>query len=192
MKHILLALSLLAWGVNSCVYAHAETLREQANATNKADNVTKKNQQKFDALKKYDLPMGQYAVIGSGPLGVRNLREIGDIDIIVSQELKDKLIAKYGMVDDGKVKKIVFPKDDIEAFWEGSFYTQPKDDNRPTVESMIKHAEIIDGLPFQSLQDVLYFKRKMNRPKDLEDVRLIEKWQKDNAQPEQRSNGQER
>ena len=43
---------------------------------------------------------------------------------------------------------------------------------------MISRAEIIEGLPFLSLSDVLYFKRKMNRSKDLEDIRLIKEWQK--------------
>jgi hypothetical protein len=139
------------------------------------------NDVKFFALKEYHLPAGQYAIIGSGPLGIRNLREIGDIDIIVSLELRDHLIKMYGAVDTGQVKKIVFPDDNIEAFWEGSFYSYPADPNMPTMAHMIAHAEIIKGLPFQCLRDVLYFKRRMTRPKDLEDVRLIEEWQKKNS-----------
>lgn len=142
------------------------------------EEIKQKNQLKFEVLKKHNLPIGQYVVSGSGPLGIRNIREIGDIDIIVSPQLRDVLIARYGMVDDGKVKKVVFPGVDIEAFWEGSFYTQPQQDHQPTVADMISRAEIIDGLPFLSLKDVLYFKRKMNRCKDLEDIRLIEEWQK--------------
>lgn len=135
------------------------------------------NHSKFAALRRYNLPLGLYAITGSGPLGIRNLREVGDIDIIVSRELRDILIEKYGMIDDGKVKKIVFPEDDIEAFWEGSFYTQKRDVDAPTVADIISRAEIIEGLPFAALDDVLYFKYKMKRDKDLEDIRLIEKWQ---------------
>jgi hypothetical protein len=138
------------------------------------------NDEKFFNLKKYKLPTGQYAIIGSGPLGIRNLREIGDIDIIVSAELQDKLVKRYGIVDTGQVRKIVFPDDNIEAFWEGSFYSHPQDKDTPTVAQMIARAEIIDGLPFQCLRDALYFKRKMTRPKDVEDVRLLEEWQKKN------------
>lgn len=136
------------------------------------------NDQKFSALRKYNLPLGHYAVTGSGLLGILNLRKIGDIDIIVSPELRDTLIEKYSMADDGKVKKIVFREDDIEAFWEGSFYTQKIDVDAPTVADIISRAGIIEGLPFAALDDVLYFKYKMKRDKDLEDIRLIEKWQR--------------
>ena len=136
------------------------------------------NHQKFEILQQLNLPLGQYAVTGSGPLGIRNLRPVGDIDLIVSPKLKNELIAKYGMTDDGKVKKVVFPQGNMEAFWEGSFYTQPKDPQTPTVADIISRAEIIEGLAFASLEDILYFKRKMNRDKDLKDIVLIEEWQK--------------
>lgn len=145
------------------------------------DAIIKKNKQKFAALKKYHLPVGKYAIGGSGALGIRGIREINDIDILISNDLRDILIEKYGVVDDGKVKKIVFAKDsendvEIEAFWEDSFYTLKKDPNAPTVSEIISHADIIDGLPFQSLEDTIYFKQKMNRAKDLEDIKLIKKW----------------
>jgi len=136
------------------------------------------NHSKFAALTKYNLPPGQFAITGSGPLGIRNLKKIGDIDIVVSPELCDILIEKYGVTDDGKVKKIIFPEDNIEAFWESSFYTQPKDPDAPTTADIITEAEIIEGLPFATLEVVLYFKNKMKRDKDLEDIRLVEEWQR--------------
>lgn len=71
--------------------------------------IIKKNGQKFAVLKKYNLPIGKFVIGGSGSLGIRGIREINDIDILVSD-------------------------------------------------------------------DLIYFKRKMNRPKDLEDIKLIEKW----------------
>ena len=179
MKNIFLKLFIIMMG-GITVDGELQAVREKkpVNCLSQADEIKQKNQLKLNALKKYDLPIGQYAVSGSGPLGIRGLREIGDVDIIVSPQLRDILIAKYGMVDDGKVKKIVFPDDDIEALWEESFYTQPTDEHKPTVKDMISRAEIIEGLPFLSLSDVLYFKRKMNRSKDLEDIRLIKEWQK--------------
>ena len=141
------------------------------------NGIKEMNRQKFAALKKYNLPLGQYAITGSGPLGIRNLREIDDIDIVVSSELQDFLIGKFGLTDDGRVKKVVFPEGGIEAFWEGSFYGQQKDDQAPTVVGIISRAEIIEGLPFAFLEDVLYFKHKTKRDKDLKDIRLIEEWQ---------------
>ncbi len=46
--------------------------------------------------------------------------------------------------------------------------------NAPTVADRIANADIIEEMPFESLEHVLYYKRKMGRKKDLEDIRLIE------------------
>ena len=67
--------------------------------------MLQKNRQKFAAVTKLDLPIGQYAITGSGALGIRNLREIGDIDIIVTAELWNVLAAKYGVTDETGVKR---------------------------------------------------------------------------------------
>ena len=42
------------------------------------------------------------------------------------------------------------------------------------IAALIDEAEIIDGLPFARLEDVLAFKRSYGRPKDRAHVRLIE------------------
>ena len=64
----------------------------------------------------------------------------------------------------------------VEAFREGSFYSVPADANAPTVKNRIENAEIIDGLPFDTLENTLYYKRKNGREKDLKDILLIEQW----------------
>jgi hypothetical protein len=137
------------------------------------------NQEKFAALREFNLPIGQYAITASGPLGIRNLREIQDIDLIVTPKLWDSLAEKYGVTDTGSVKKIVFPGQLIEAFKEGSFYFDSEDPNAPTVAERISDAEIIEGLPFDSLKHVLYFKHKLSRDKDLKDILLIETYLKE-------------
>jgi len=134
------------------------------------------NLEKFSELKSFNLDPSQYAIIGSGPLGIRNLKIIGDIDIIVTPELWGELAAKYGVIDRDEVRKIVFPGADIEAFREGSFYSEPFDDQAPSIASRIKNAEMIDGLPFDALKNTLYYKRKAKRDKDLKDILLIEEW----------------
>jgi hypothetical protein len=134
------------------------------------------NQEKFSALKSFNLPIDQYAITGSGPLGIRNLKEIGDIDIIVTIELWDDLAAKYGITEENGVKKIVLPGGIIEAFQEGSFSTAAVDRKAPTIASSIAKAEIIDGLPFDAIENILYYKRKEAREKDLKDILLIEEW----------------
>ncbi len=134
----------------------------------------KTNQKKFLAIKKLELPIGQYAITGSGPMGIRKLREIGDIDIIVNSELWGILSEKYGVVEENGVIKIVFSEDNIEALGKNSFCKLQKDPNLPSVADRIQQAEIIEGLPFESLDHVVYFKRKMGRDKDLKDIQTIE------------------
>lgn len=138
------------------------------------DKMILKNRQKFSAIKVLNLPIDQYAITGSGVLGIRNLREIGDIDIIVTPKLWDKLVEKYGITDENHIKKIVFPGKVIEALGEESFYAEKKDKNFLTIVDRIANAEFIDGLPFERLEHVLYYKRKMGREKDLKDIILIE------------------
>lgn len=133
-----------------------------------------KNQQQFADLKKLDLPAGHYAITGSGPLGIRNLRAIGDIDIIVSSELWDSLAAKFGIVDEDGLLKISFPGGNVEAFGERSFDSEENEHDAPTIPERIANAEMIEGLPFESLEYIIYFKRKMGREKDLNDIILIE------------------
>jgi len=139
-----------------------------------------KNSQKFSEIKKFDLPLGQYVITGSGPLGIRNLREINDIDIFVDLKLWTILSEKYDTTDKDNIKRIEFPGGLIEAMYEGSFYTIKGDMNDPTIADRIAKADIIDGLPFESLLHVLHFKKKMNREKDKNDILMIEKWLKEN------------
>jgi hypothetical protein len=148
---------------------------------NDKNNIVKKNRDKFDAIRQISLPPGQYAITGSGALGIRNLREIADIDIIVTSELWSTLAAKYGVTEQNRLKKIVFPNQFVEAFNQGSFYEKTKDKDAPTVAFRIASADIIEGLPFESLEHVLYYKRRMGREKDLNDILLIENFLREHA-----------
>lgn len=143
---------------------------------NHEDSIMKSNREKFYALKKLDLPLGQYMISGSGPLGIRNIKEIGDIDIIVTRELWEILSTKYEVSEENGIKKIVFPGGTIEAFSEDTWISELKDPKSPNISESIKNAEIIDGLAFDRLENVLFYKRKTAREKDLKDIDLIEKW----------------
>lgn len=132
------------------------------------------NKAKFAAIKALNLPPDQYAITGGGSLGIRNLRAIGDIDIIVTPELWNILEKEYGVTDENNVKKIVFPDGIVEALGEHSFYAEKRDKHAPTIRDRIANAEVIEGLPFESLEHVLYFKRKMGREKDKQDIEIIE------------------
>ena len=43
------------------------------------------------------------------------------------------------------------------------------------VAQVISQAVFIEGLPFARLEDVLHYKQILNRPKDQEHIRLIQK-----------------
>jgi len=134
------------------------------------------NQIKFSALREFNLPIDQYVIAGSGPMGIRNLKAIGDIDIIVSENLWTELASKYGVSDKDGIKKITFPGGIIEAFHQDSFYSEPFDEKAPKYEWRLANAEIIDNLPFDTLETTLYYKMKDRREKDLQDIELIKKW----------------
>lgn len=131
------------------------------------------NQELFAEVRELQLPVSEYAITASGPLGIRSIREISDIDLVVSNKLWQQLKEQYP-VDESGIKKIVI-SDNIDAFCEQSF-ANIRESNDPDVISQIKTAEIIERLPFVSLNVTKYYKKKMSRPKDLKDIELIDSW----------------
>jgi hypothetical protein len=138
--------------------------------------MIKSNREKFSALRDLGLPLGQYMIGGSGPMGIRNIKAIGDIDIIVTKKLWEILSQTYEVRQEHGIEKIVFPGGVIEAFSEETWFSELKDTTAPNISESIENAEIIDGLAFDRLENVLYYKRKGGREKDLKDIALIEKW----------------
>ena len=134
------------------------------------------NQDKFDALRRLNLPQDQYVIMGSGPLGIRNLRAIHDIDIFVTEFLWNRLAKEYGITENEEKRVVVLEEGLIETLHEGSFYNEMPDPTAPTIATRIQEADRIDGLPFDSLQNTLYFKRKWSREKDKKDIQMIEEF----------------
>ena len=136
------------------------------------------NLEKFNLIKSYGLPLPEYAITGSGPMGARDLKVIGDIDIIVKDSLWNELEKKYGITKTTETIKIVFPDNIIEAFCQNSFIGWERLDTDPSVSERIREADIIDDLPFEELKHVLYFKNRMCREKDLQDINIINNYLK--------------
>jgi hypothetical protein len=126
----------------------------------------------FGQVRALNLPLGHYAITGSGPLGVRGVRQVNEIDMIVDDELWDKLALEHRIIKEDNFSRLCVG-DDIEIMGEGSFMTQ--DIETITVNDQIADADIIDGLPFIKLKYLLHFKQIMNRPKDQADIKAIEK-----------------
>ena len=109
------------------------------------------------------LPQGGYAITGSGPLVIRNVRAAHDVDVVVKQALWHELCKKYTSYDEHHIKI-----GDLEIW--GDFLNLT-----PRLDEVIDVAEMIDGYPFVSLQDTLRWKAFLNRPKDQADILVIKR-----------------
>jgi len=130
-----------------------------------------KIQKLLKGLKKLNLPDRKYIIYGSGPLGIRGIRDIHDLDVVVSDDLYKKLLKKYPEkeIDDGKKKKIKLGE--IELF--PASYSFIKD-----IKKIMNRADVINGFRFVNLEDLLKWKRKMGRKKDFEDIQSIKDYLK--------------
>ncbi|MDD5251865.1 MAG: hypothetical protein PHT12_04515 [Patescibacteria group bacterium] len=118
------------------------------------------------------LPPDDFAIFGSGPMLAHGLKEANDLDII-ARGMAWQLAQALGEVrrSAGGGVKAVFANGRIEIFPDWG----PGDWN---VNTLIDQAEIIDGIRFVTLENVLKWKKMMNRPKDAEHIRIIEDYLK--------------
>jgi len=124
-------------------------------------------------VKSLGFPPGSYAVFGSGPMAAHGIRETKDIDLIMTQELWDKLKSagwEEKFLDNSSLYLV---KNHVEAYrdWNCGSY-------KPEITKLITEAEMIDGVPFVQLEEVLMWKKAQAREKDKKDVELIEKYLK--------------
>ena len=122
----------------------------------------------LDELTQLNLPADQFAVFGSGPLAIRNLRKSNDIDLIVKEKLWQKLSQKYKVEDKNKIQ---IGHIEIYKDW------QPWFDN---INELIDTADIFNYIRFVKLDYVLKWKQQMNRVKDQQDIKLIKKYLRNN------------
>lgn len=116
----------------------------------------------IEKIKSLNLPENKYVVIGSGTLAALGIRDANDIDISVTHELLNQL----NDVKDWKEKGV-----DIQAELLNGNYSV-------STEELIKSAIIIDGIRFMNLDELIRFKKAMGRDKDLQDIELINTYQK--------------
>jgi len=125
----------------------------------------------FDALKELNLPIGSYAVFGSGPMfahGIRPLKDLDDIDLIttgeawkIACEKSEPVLAKMGYNN-----VVTLNEGLIEIFdgWSPGSWD---------IQKLIDEADLIDGIPFVRLEEVVKWKRVMGREKDKGHLEMI-------------------
>lgn len=116
-----------------------------------------------------DLPLGDWALFGSGPLLLRGwIDEIGDLDVLSRGPAWDK--AK----DVGTITFL--PEDGNEIVEIGNRITVGH--NWPyglfRIDELIDTAEILDGIPCVRLEHIVAYKELFGRPKDRKHLSIIE------------------
>lgn len=128
----------------------------------------------FEELRAIDLPTADYAVYGSGPLAVRGLLgEVHDLDVVAREAAWEKAqrLGEVRTAPEGD-PLVWLEGGSIEIFggWLGW-----------DIDTLIDRAEVIGGLSFARLEDVLAFKLSYGRPKDLAHARLIQEHLRDSS-----------
>ena len=125
----------------------------------------------FDHVRSLKLPAGDYAFFGSGPLIVRGIIEAtNDLDIICRGAAWDRVreVGEPSTFDDeNECVNLLDGRITFGITWKyGSF----------DLDELIETAEIIDGLPFVSLEHVIAYKEAADRPKDQEHLFSLSRW----------------
>ena len=126
----------------------------------------------FEMLRSVDLPAGDYAVFGSGPLLVRGIiDQAHDIDVIARGE------AWTQALEQGELTYL--PEEDITvaAFFDGDLSvgtTWAFGD--VDINDLIDTAELFEGVPFVLIEHVIAYKRVAARDKDQDHLQRIAEW----------------
>jgi hypothetical protein len=128
-------------------------------------------------VKKLNFSLGEYVIVGSGPMIIRGLKKAHDIDIVATENLFNKCKLEGWEIKPWtypqKIGQIYLRQGNVEIFKDvncGNF--------NPTIKELIERSEIIEGIPFVSLQDMLKFKREYNTEKHLKDIATTEEFLK--------------
>ena len=130
------------------------------------------NERLFNELRELNFPSDQYLVFGSGPMGIRDMREIPDVDIFVTEKLWKELL-KTQESEDGRSIQLSANIEAIRTWFPGEW----------NVKELIAEADIIEGVRFAKLERVCEWKKQRMAPKDEEDIKTIEVYFKTKKSP---------
>ncbi len=117
-----------------------------------------------EQVEQLNLPTEDFVLFGSAPMLVHGLiAEVNDIDIVArasawekAQSLGSKKLAAAGDF------VISYKDTDIYDGWMGE-----------SVDAIFKRAQLLQGLKYAHLKDVLKYKLELNRAKDEEHISLL-------------------
>lgn len=127
-----------------------------------------KDQPLIGRLLALGLPPGDFAVFGSGPMMARGLTTSHDLDVIARGAAWERAAAlglgQKGIYGGDKIELAEGLIEVFDAWGPGEWDT----------DELIDTADVIGGVRYVTLENVLRWKRLMNRPKDAGHIRLIE------------------
>jgi hypothetical protein len=130
----------------------------------------------FKKLKELDFPLGEYVLVGSGPLAARGIREASDLDIAVTDKLWRQLFDSGDYKTEERYGRLFLAKknrNDIDIIKQLDWEDYPT-----TVEEAIKSADIIQGFPFLNISETIKFKTALGREKDFRDIEMLKDYLK--------------
>ena len=107
-------------------------------------------------------------------MAAAGIREASDVDLLDTKDLFAKL-RESGWKQIHKAPSDEPPSHDVfdvHEHWDFSSY-------KPTLDQLLTSKIVIEGIPFASLQEVRKWKESSGRPKDLEDIKLIDRFMND-------------
>ena len=135
----------------------------------------------FGKLLDLKLDSDDYVVFGSAPMWLHGLKDLThDLDILAKGSAWEKVstMGEKEIPASGVCQVVRLFDGEIEIYngwWPGEW----------DIENLISRAQIIDGVRFASLLDVLKWKKhrvkEWDREKDTEHIRLIENYLKNNT-----------
>jgi hypothetical protein len=134
--------------------------------------ITVLNHPLIRRLRSIDLDSDEYVVFGSGPMLAHGLvQTVKDLDVVARGSALQvaRAIGRpgFGAVDSAPLWSLF--DGEIEVF--GGWLAPHWD-----VDDLIARAELIEGIPFAPLQDVLRYKQLLRRRQDIPDIRLLSRW----------------
>jgi hypothetical protein len=124
--------------------------------------------QELSALR---LPKDDFVVSGSGALLARGIRDdIADLDVVARGRAWTTALSLGALAPSPfgpHVERVTLLDGKIEIF-NGWF------PDVGTVDDLIERADVIDGLRYESLADIRRWKQTLDRPKDRDDIALID------------------
>lgn len=119
--------------------------------------------QLISKLDELNFPIGDYYLLSSGCLMLYGMRkEIGDIDLCISDELFEVIKDKYNLTEDKKNEC---------GFYKVNEYLEVVVNPKEKLQYDIK-----DGYPVEKLTTILDFKLKRNKNKDQKDIINIQNY----------------